>query len=77
MSGIIFPAEWHPQSAVQVTWPHEETDWADDLEEVTACYIAFSKEILKRQKLLVVCAHAVELGNIFRGMSGKISFAWR
>ncbi|SFK73395.1 agmatine deiminase family protein [Proteiniphilum acetatigenes] len=65
MSGIIFPAEWYPQSAVQVTWPHKETDWADDLEEVTACYIVFSKEILKRQKLLVVCCNAGEIEKYF------------
>ena len=25
---ILFPAEWVPQSAVQLTWPHEDTDWA-------------------------------------------------
>ena len=22
---IILPAEWYPQSAVQLTWPHDET----------------------------------------------------
>lgn len=65
MSGIIFPAEWYPQSAVQVSWPHKETDWADDLEEVTACYIVLSKEILKRQKLLVVCCNAGEIEKYF------------
>lgn len=52
---IVFPAEWHPQSGVMITWPHADTDWADMLDEVTDCYIAFSREILKRQKLLVVC----------------------
>lgn len=55
MPEVIFPAEWYPQSAVQVTWPHSETDWSDDLEEVIACYVRLSKEILKRQKLLVAC----------------------
>ena len=23
----VMPAEWFPQSAVQLTWPHENTDW--------------------------------------------------
>ncbi|MDD2938265.1 MAG: agmatine deiminase family protein [Proteiniphilum sp.] len=54
MAGIVLPAEWFPQSGVQVTWPHDGTDWCDMLEEVTSCYVAFSKEILKREKLLVV-----------------------
>lgn len=54
MASIVLPAEWFPQSGVQVTWPHDGTDWRDMLEEVTSCYVAFSKEILKREKLLVV-----------------------
>jgi agmatine/peptidylarginine deiminase len=52
---IIFPAEWHPQSAVQLTWPHEQTDWAPILDEVTECFVAIAREIVKREKLLIVC----------------------
>src|SRR5690606_37917374 len=44
-----------PQSGVQLTWPHAGTDWFDMLDEVTACYVTIAKEILKREKLLVVC----------------------
>ena len=55
MDSVVFPPEWHPQSGVLVTWPHAGTDWLDTLEEVTECYVTFSKEILKREKLLVVC----------------------
>lgn len=58
MADIVFPAEWYPQSGIQITWPHAGTDWADLLKEVTECYVAFSKEILKREKLLVVCPGA-------------------
>ena len=32
-------AEWFPQSGVQLTWPHGETDWAPMLQEVTETYI--------------------------------------
>ncbi|MDO5665462.1 MAG: agmatine deiminase family protein [Bacteroidia bacterium] len=61
MNRVVFPAEWYPQSGVQVTWPHADTDWLDILEEVTQCYVTFSKEILKRQKLLVVCPEEDEV----------------
>ena len=65
---IIFPAEWHPQSAIQLTWPHEKTDWAPILDEVTECFVAISHEIVKRQNLLIVCADEAEvrrqLGNV-------------
>ncbi len=52
---IVFPPEWHPQSAVQLTWPHEDMDWAPMLEEVTECFVSIAREVMKREKLLVVC----------------------
>ncbi|GAB6012778.1 agmatine deiminase family protein [Viscerimonas tarda] len=55
MAQIFFPPEWYPQSAVQLTWPHEDTDWDYILEKITACYVSIAQEILKRQKLIVVC----------------------
>ncbi|WP_165045409.1 agmatine deiminase family protein [Dysgonomonas sp. ZJ709] len=55
---ILFPAEWYPQSAIQLTWPHGNTDWSYMIEEVTACYVNIASEILKRQKLIVVCHNA-------------------
>ena len=58
---IIFPAEWHPQSAVQLTWPHEQTDWAPVLHEVTNCFVAIAHEIVKHEKLLIVCAKETEV----------------
>lgn len=65
MPNITFPAEWYPQSGVQVTWPHSNTDWAGDLEEVTTCYVTLSKEVLKREKLLVVCRDNAEVEKYF------------
>ena len=29
---VRLPAEWEPQSGVQLTWPHAGTDWAPLLE---------------------------------------------
>jgi len=58
MKHIFFPPEWFPQSAVQLTWPHEGTDWSDVLDEVTPCFVAIAREILKRQALIVVCQDA-------------------
>lgn len=58
MNPIFFPPEWYPQSAIQLTWPHPDTDWDYMLEEVTTCYVNIAVEILKRQKLIVVCHNA-------------------
>lgn len=57
-NSILFPPEWYPQSGIQLTWPHEDTDWAPLLDEVIPCFVAIAKEILKREKLLIVCPDA-------------------
>ena len=53
---IRMPAEWEPQTFVQLTWPDAGTDWADMLDEVSACFVNIASEIVKRESLLVVCA---------------------
>ena len=47
-------AEWEHQSMVQLTWPHEGTDWAPILDEITAIYENMASEIRKREPLLIV-----------------------
>ena len=47
-------AEWEHQSMVQLTWPHEGTDWAPILDEITAVYENMAREIRKREPLLIV-----------------------
>ncbi|MBR4899030.1 MAG: agmatine deiminase family protein [Prevotella sp.] len=48
------PAEWEPQSGVQLTWPHADTDWHYMLDEITANYEIMAREISKRESLMVV-----------------------
>ena len=48
------PAEWEKQSAVQLTWPNEHTDWAPMLSEITAVYEEMAREISKREPLIIV-----------------------
>ena len=66
------PAEWHPQEAVQLTWPHSGTDWADTLEEVTQCYINIAREIALRQKLWIVTPQPQRVRALLEGeLPGK------
>ena len=48
------PAEWEPQSCVQLTWPHAGTDWAPMLDEITAVYDEMKREIERREPVLIV-----------------------
>ncbi|MBZ2167782.1 agmatine deiminase family protein [Marinobacter sp. F4216] len=49
------PAEWAPQSAVMLTWPHSGTDWADDLPDVEPVFRAIAKAILRFEHLVISC----------------------
>ena len=57
----FLPAEWHPQSGVQLTWPHADTDWAPILSEVEECYLNMAREIALRERLIVVTPHPTEV----------------
>ncbi len=61
MNKLILPAEWYPQSAVQLTWPHVDTDWSSMLDEVIPCFVTIAREIVKRESLLIVCSDADEV----------------
>ena len=52
--GYRLPAEWEPQSGVQLTWPHAATDWAPMLDDIVAVYDEMAREIRKREQLLIV-----------------------
>lgn len=64
----ILPAEWEPQGFIQLTWPHEDTDWNYILEDVTACYVRIATEISTREPLLIVCKNAQQ---VRRQLEGK------
>lgn len=65
MARILFPAEWYKQSGVAITWPHAQSDWASLLEKVIPCYLSLSREILKREKLLVVVPEGEDITSYF------------
>ncbi len=57
------PAEWEPQSGVQLTWPHRDTDWAPILDDVLTVYQQMAREISRRERLLIVAGNASERCN--------------
>ncbi|MBS0001532.1 MAG: agmatine deiminase family protein [Thioalkalivibrio sp.] len=52
------PAEWEPQSGVQITWPHAGTDWGPRLDAVEPVFAAIGAAVTRREPLLVVCQDA-------------------
>ncbi|MBS0227761.1 MAG: agmatine deiminase family protein [Proteobacteria bacterium] len=57
-SDARFPAEWEPQSAVLIAWPHDGTDWAARLAEVETTYVALVAAITRFQPVVIVVADA-------------------
>ncbi len=50
------PAEWEPQSAVLIAWPHAGTDWAERLADVETTYVALAAAVTRFQPLIIVVA---------------------
>lgn len=69
MTQPLLPAEWAPQSGVQLTWPHAGTDWAYMLDEVQACFLRIAREIAARQRLLIVTP---DPDDVKRQMAGTV-----
>lgn len=51
---IRFPAEWEPQSAVVIAWPHASGDFVD-MAAIESCYRNIASTISANQPLLIVC----------------------
>ncbi len=50
------PAEWEPQDAILVAWPHGGTDWAPRLPEVEATYVALVAAITRFEPAVICVA---------------------
>ncbi|HXD37427.1 MAG TPA: agmatine deiminase family protein [Rhodanobacter sp.] len=53
---LRLPAEWEPQAAVLIAWPHAGTDWAERLASVETTYAALAAAVTRFQPLIVVVA---------------------
>lgn len=58
------PAEWAPQSAILISWPHANTDWADILDEVTECYVRMAYAIAAHQPLIILVVEGLDVSSL-------------
>ncbi|HQW56511.1 MAG TPA: agmatine deiminase family protein [Saprospiraceae bacterium] len=63
-NNIIFPAEWHPQTAVGLTFPHSGSDWASVLEQVTPVFVEMVRLISRYEQVIVVCDSIERVRNL-------------
>jgi agmatine deiminase len=62
---LRFPAEWEKQSFLQLTFPHQESDWSYILDEVTACFVEIIETAARFQDVLVVCDNVERVKSFF------------
>ncbi len=53
---VRFPAEWEPQSAILIAWPHAGTDWAERLADVEDTYIALVAAATRFENVVICVA---------------------
>lgn len=61
------PAEWEPQDALMIAWPHRANGWKGDMADVDAVFVEMVKATARHQRVLIACKdqllhdHAAEL----------------
>ncbi len=76
MQNRRLPAEWEPQAAVLLTWPHRNGDWGGNLPEAEQTFMRMARLIASRQPLLVAChdAHSRDQAQAAAGTFGARIF---
>lgn len=62
-STLRLPAEWEPQAAVLIAWPHADTDWAERLASVETTYAALASAVTRFESLVIVVPDAAVRGH--------------
>ncbi len=56
--GFRWPAEWEPQEAVWLSWPHNHATWPGHFRPIPGVFAAFAAEISRREKVRINLARA-------------------
>lgn len=56
--GYRLPAEWEPQAAVWMAWPHRWSTWVGDVTPVPACFARLVRQIARHAPVRVLAAGA-------------------
>ena len=61
------PAEWEQQNFIQITFPHENSDWGVSLAEVITTFVELIKTITEFQLCFVICQNKKLVFNYLEG----------
>lgn len=55
------PSEWHEQHAVQLTWPHKDTDWAPYLDDIVEMEVQIARNVADYEDVIIAAQNAAEV----------------
>jgi agmatine deiminase len=67
------PAEWEKQDSILMSFPHKNSDWADDMQSALSVFVRMASSICFNQKLILVCDDIQKTKELFC-YHDKISF---
>ena len=62
---LRMPAEWERQKLVLMSFPHENTDWADDLQASLSPFIRIAQAIAYGEALYIICKNKENISSMF------------
>lgn len=54
-TATVLPAEWAPQDAILLTWPHADSDWRPQLSQADQTLATLAAAISRRETVLIGC----------------------
>ncbi len=59
------PAQWHKQRAILMAFPHENTDWSDDLTTALTPFIRIAQAIAYSTPIYILCDNRDNISKMF------------
>ncbi|PHS34076.1 MAG: agmatine deiminase [Sulfurovum sp.] len=62
----VMPAEWEKQQCILMSFPHEDTDWAqENLNEALSPFIRIAQAIAYAQAVYIICKDKTKIASLF------------
>ncbi|MDD3775201.1 MAG: agmatine deiminase family protein [Sulfurovaceae bacterium] len=58
-------AEWEKQRAVLLSFPHENSDWSDDLRSALSVFVRIAQAIAYKEPVYIICDNKESISSLF------------
>jgi agmatine deiminase len=71
MTNRRLPAEWEEQDGVLLSWPHADSDWSDDIEQVEPVFAAIAAAISQHERVIIVAPQPDQIMELIVAAGGN------